>query len=79
MKYFISVLEFIVVLLLLIATTCGAKNLTDKTLVAHYVSSPVEEKKMPYVYSQWKHFTVEDGLPNDHIFAVKADASNVWN
>ena len=36
-------------------------------------------EKLPYVYTQWKHFTVEDGLPNDHIFAVKADASNVWN
>ena len=33
---------------------------------------------MPYVYTKWKHFTVEDGLPNDHIFAVKADGNNVW-
>ena len=33
---------------------------------------------MPYVYTKWKHFTVEDGLPNDHIFAVKADGAKVW-
>jgi len=33
---------------------------------------------LPYVYTQWKHFTVEDGLPNDHIFAVKVDGTNVW-
>ncbi len=33
---------------------------------------------MPYVYTKWKHFTVEDGLPNDHIFAVKVDGPRVW-
>ena len=32
----------------------------------------------PYVYTHWRHFTVEDGLPNDHIFAVKADGPKVW-
>jgi ligand-binding sensor domain-containing protein len=34
--------------------------------------------KLPYVYTHWRHFTVRDGLPNDHIFAVKADGSQVW-
>ncbi len=34
--------------------------------------------KLPYVYTNWRHFTVEDGLPNDHIFAVKADGAKVW-
>jgi ligand-binding sensor domain-containing protein len=33
---------------------------------------------LPYVYTNWRHFTVEDGLPNDHIFAVKADGPRVW-
>ena len=33
---------------------------------------------MPFVYTNWKHFTVEDGLPNDHVFAVKADSNDVW-
>lgn len=32
----------------------------------------------PYVYTQWEQFTVEDGLPNDHIFAVRADGPRVW-
>jgi ligand-binding sensor domain-containing protein len=36
------------------------------------------QEKLPYVYTKWKHFTTKDGLPNDHIFAVKADSSNVW-
>ena len=34
--------------------------------------------KLPYVYKTWKHFTVKEGLPNDHIFAVKADGPKVW-
>ena len=33
---------------------------------------------MPYVYTNWKHYTVADGLPNDHIFAVKADGPYIW-
>jgi ligand-binding sensor domain-containing protein len=33
---------------------------------------------LPYVYTKWKHFTVADGLPNDHIFAVKADGDHIW-
>jgi ligand-binding sensor domain-containing protein len=35
-------------------------------------------KKLPFVYTKWKHFTKADGLPNDHIFSVKADGNNVW-
>jgi branched-chain amino acid transport system substrate-binding protein len=34
--------------------------------------------ELPYVYTKWKHFTVADGLPNDHIFAVKVDGPRVW-
>src|SRR5512136_2949247 len=34
--------------------------------------------ELPYVYTNWKHFTVQDGLPNDHIFSVKADGPRVW-
>ncbi len=34
--------------------------------------------QLPYVYTKWKHFTTEDGLPNDHIFAVKVDGPRVW-
>jgi ligand-binding sensor domain-containing protein len=34
--------------------------------------------KLPYVYTDWQHFTTKDGLPNDHIFAVQADGPRVW-
>jgi hypothetical protein len=33
---------------------------------------------LPYVYTHWKHFTTREGLPNDHIFAVKASGPLVW-
>jgi ligand-binding sensor domain-containing protein len=33
---------------------------------------------LPYVYTEWKQFTVKDGLPNDHVFAVKVDGDKVW-
>ena len=33
---------------------------------------------LPFVYTQWQQFTTKDGLPNNHIFAVKADGPRVW-
>jgi ligand-binding sensor domain-containing protein len=33
---------------------------------------------LPYVYTRWEQFTVKDGLPNDHIFAVKVAGPLVW-
>ena len=37
--------------------------------------SPFE---LPYVYTQWEQFTTSNGLPNDHIFAVRAAGDKVW-
>jgi ligand-binding sensor domain-containing protein len=34
--------------------------------------------ELPYIYTKWRQFTVADGLPNDHVFAVKADGPRVW-
>jgi hypothetical protein len=34
--------------------------------------------QLPYVYTKWRHFTTADGLPNDHIFAVKVNGPKVW-
>jgi len=35
---------------------------------------------LPYVYTKWEQITTKDGLPNDHIFAIKADPTRgcVW-
>jgi ligand-binding sensor domain-containing protein len=40
--------------------------------------SPAVTEQLPYVYTNWKHFTTKDGLPNDHIFAVKVHGDDVW-
>ena len=37
-----------------------------------------EDAGMPYVYTKWDQITVEDGLPNDHIFAVEAQGDLIW-
>lgn len=37
-----------------------------------------DDPGLPYIYTEWQHFTVRDGLPNDHIFAVTVDGDNVW-
>jgi len=41
-------------------------------------AEPSGKLQLPYVYTDWQHLTVEDGLPNDHIFAVKADGPRIW-
>lgn len=58
----------IVVTLLLLA---AAVPLLAQTLAK-------SDQELPFVYTKWKHFTVEDGLPNDHIFSVKVDGPRVW-
>lgn len=42
------------------------------------LAGAAEVAKLPYVYTKWKHITTADGLPNDHIFAVKSDGPRVW-
>ena len=38
----------------------------------------VSDLDLPYVYTDWKQYTVADGLPNDHVFAVEVDGPWVW-
>ncbi len=45
---------------------------------AHPVCAAEPAEQRPYVYTHWQHVTTQDGLPNDHIFAVKAFESKVW-
>jgi ligand-binding sensor domain-containing protein len=47
-------------------------------MAADLVAAAGPPRKLPYVYTRWKQFTVADGLPNDHIFSVKADGNRVW-
>ncbi|MBN2129448.1 MAG: hypothetical protein JW741_08120 [Sedimentisphaerales bacterium] len=47
-------------------------------LVLAVATAAAVAEELPYVYTDWQQFTVKDGLPNDHIFAVKADGPRVW-
>lgn len=42
------------------------------------IPRPAPAEGLPYVYTKWKQFTVENGLPDDHIFSVKSDGRRVW-
>jgi ligand-binding sensor domain-containing protein len=41
-------------------------------------AAEIDSQGLPYVYTHWKHLTTKDGLPNDHIFAVKVHGPRVW-
>ncbi len=38
----------------------------------------VEKSLSRLVYKNWKTFYMKDGLPNNHIFAIKADGKKLW-
>jgi ligand-binding sensor domain-containing protein len=78
MKYLIIVLQIIIVLGLVKTTFCEAKDSADNLPTFSTNSTSKIGQKLPYVYTKWKHFTVKDGLPNDHVFAIKADGVKVW-
>ncbi|ACB76230.1 hypothetical protein [Opitutus terrae] len=61
-------------------TTLALCNLAAAASSAADAKSPAADPGLPYVYTQWEQFTTKDGLPNDHIFAVKADPARncVW-
>jgi len=40
--------------------------------------STAAAKDLPFVYTHWKNFTVKEGLPNEHVFAVRADGPRIW-
>jgi ligand-binding sensor domain-containing protein len=63
----------------LTAAVEGTDAETQPDAVAGVESAGIEaEVELPYVFTDWQHFTTKDGLPNDHIFAIKAHGSKVW-
>ncbi|MBN2270586.1 MAG: hypothetical protein JXN61_08230 [Sedimentisphaerales bacterium] len=75
MKHLTS--NVIILILLSLSSFCRAGDSTGASPALLSVPAPAAQK-LPYVYTEWRHFTTEDGLPNDHIFAVKADSQRVW-
>jgi ligand-binding sensor domain-containing protein len=51
---------------------------TPPALAAGQSVEGVPDDALPFVYTDWTHYTTADGLPNDHIFSVKADGPKVW-
>ncbi len=49
-------------------------------VAAEAPSQPKPDPGLPFVYTKWQQFTTKEGLPNDHVFAVKADPDrhSVW-
>ena len=47
-------------------------------LILALLARPAPAEDLPYVYTKWKQFTVENGLPDDHVFSVKSDGRRVW-
>ena len=76
MKYFIVALGIFTVFWPGTTVLCEEKNPAGELSILSSASTTVQ--KLPYVYTKWKHFTVKDGLPNDHVFAIKADGAKVW-
>jgi hypothetical protein len=50
----------------------------DTVLAGQTPAAPAGAPGLPYIYTHWQQFTVADGLPNDHVFAVKSDGPRVW-
>lgn len=49
-----------------------------RVMLCALLAAAAGAEPLPYVYTRWKQFTAADGLPNDHIFAVKVDGPHVW-
>ena len=66
-----------VVLVLGAASVFAADQQTDKSAA---IAAAKADPGLPYVYTKWEQITTKDGLPNDHIFAIKADPTRgcVW-
>lgn len=55
-----------------------AERISIGLMLLGLLAGAAPSEQLPYIYTNWKQFTVKDGLPNDHIFAVKADGPRVW-
>ena len=63
---------------LLAIAVVAAAVVSSPVAAADAPTAPAGPPGRPFVYTRWKHFTTKEGLPNDHIFAVKAHGNDVW-
>jgi ligand-binding sensor domain-containing protein len=76
---------------LLLGVLCASVYLSGRVFAEETEAKPVPsaadaspaaeeitDQHLPFVYTDWEHFTTADGLPNDHVFTVKVDGHRVW-
>lgn len=71
MKHVVMFIKLILLVCLGMMIPCQANDSTS-------VSASAKVSKLPYVYTDWQHFTTKDGLPNDHVFSVEATKDKIW-
>jgi hypothetical protein len=66
-----------IILLFGLLSAFAADLKTEKPVAA---AASKADPGLPYVYTKWDQFTTKDGLPNDHIFAIRADPKGdcIW-
>ena len=65
--------------IMVFAALAGCETVPVATVPAEVVARvEPDDPGRPYVYTQWEQYTTADGLPNDHIFAVKVNGGRVW-
>jgi ligand-binding sensor domain-containing protein len=78
MKYIVTILEILMVLWFGKTALCETQDSAGDQPAFSNIASSGNKQELPYVYTEWKQFTVKDGLPNDHVFAIKVDREKVW-
>jgi hypothetical protein len=65
---------------ILMAWLPAAATAADGPAAAPAVAETKEASplRLPYVYTKWKQFTTENGLPNDHVFAIRSNGNDLW-
>ena len=62
------------VVALTLTSVLAAEDTGNKVATAATAADP----GLPYVYTKWEQITTKEGLPNDHIFSIRADKDCVW-
>ncbi len=60
------------------ATALAIAAMVGCNSTGSHSDEPADGLGMPFVYEKWEQITTADGLPDDHVFAVKVFEDKVW-
>jgi len=63
---------------LILAAGLNSASSSESAVNAPAAAASAADPGLPYVYTKWEQLATKEGLPNDHIFAVRADKDYVW-